>query len=1170
MLKLLTTLLGLLTNRLLLSIVGLVLICLLVWYPGRSVTISGIDPPLADDTPRLVAIIVVVFAWALYQIVKLSRARQTNAVVIEKITAAPRAPAQGEVDVLRQKFKDAATALKTARFGKAKWGRKLFYQLPWYVIIGPPGAGKTTAIRHSGLEFPLAREYGDDPLRGVGGTRNCDWWFSEEAVFLDTAGRYAIQDGKEPKDAAAFKGFLELLRKHRRWRPIDGIIVAFSLPHVMSMKEAERAAHAQQIRSRIKEFSEELKVRAPIYVVLTKCDLIEGFVEYFDGIQKGEREQVLGFTFPLAASEAVDEALAQVPAHCDALVERLSNRLVDRLARERDPQRAALIIAFPKAFESSLDALQQLLSDAFRPSRLDPPVLLRGVYFTSGTQEGTAIERIFAAISDTLGVAQRRLPAFAGSARAYFIGNLLKQVVLRETSLVGATNFFARNRVLIKRLAYGGAAAFSALLVSGWLLSYVNNGSRVAQYEAIVNDLKRENDALSVDRPDMGRVVAYLDRLRDLPGGFQSGGVGFFSSLAGLGLDQGSPLGEAAHIAYRDGLHYHLVPLILGGLEEQVRTSSDEKLYNALKVYLMFRETSRMDSELAEFWIQEDWNQRLTGQKDLASRLSTHVNALLNEPPLPPVNLDANLVRGARAELTRVSIADRAYGLLKNSEDARDLPNWSLADVMPAQDLQFFRRTNGTTMRDGIRGFFTLKGYTDFYMTNRTRYAREAVNETWVLGEPNEFGQSADLDAVSAAMDGLYLLEFVEQWKAFLPTLAVVEFRTAPETEVGLRTLSNKQGSPVAEAISKIVAETKLAPSQNGPTLGTATQSTINRLRAVIGANSKANPRDLETPLAAFGRELRPLHQLVEGEQPGINRIIDLLNELYVEFTNLAHESTPNPAANAKSAETLKLEAQRQPLPLNSWLLDVSLNASRRLAEIRKTPLAGNFNADVGAFCREFIANRYPLIANAQDVISVAEFERFFAPGGIVDSFFTKYLADIVDRSTRPWRARAIQGGAQAPISAETLRFFQRSAEIRDAYFGPGGSRLRLEFWLKGAGVAGGAQEALLRVGDKLIKVDTGRSLEAQILWPPQGGGYDVRLNFVTAREERALNPWTGDWALMRFLDAGKPTPTGTTNVYSMAFTHPQGGQSVRYELRTAAASNPIEVERNFSCPERL
>lgn len=146
---------------------------------------------------------------------------------------------------------EALALLKRAKLGGSE--RRNLYELPWYVIIGPPGSGKTTALMNSGLDFPLAAQMGAGAIRGVGGTRNCDWWFTDEAVLLDTAGRYTTQDSHAQVDKAAWLGFLDLLKTQRKRRPIDGAFIAISLSDLLLGSDAERAAHAQAIRARIQE-----------------------------------------------------------------------------------------------------------------------------------------------------------------------------------------------------------------------------------------------------------------------------------------------------------------------------------------------------------------------------------------------------------------------------------------------------------------------------------------------------------------------------------------------------------------------------------------------------------------------------------------------------------------------------------------------------------------------------------------------------------------------------------------------------------------------------------------------------------------------------------------------------------------------------------------------------
>src|SRR5205814_2528385 len=136
-------------------------------------------------------------------LLKRLRARRANAQLAAVITQPPpqHERPSAEATKLRERFEEAVGTLTAGRDGQS------LYDLPWYVFIGAPGSGKTTALVNSGLKFPLAERFGKSKVKGVGGTRNCDWWFSDEAVFLDTAGRYTTQESNEEADRSAWTGF---------------------------------------------------------------------------------------------------------------------------------------------------------------------------------------------------------------------------------------------------------------------------------------------------------------------------------------------------------------------------------------------------------------------------------------------------------------------------------------------------------------------------------------------------------------------------------------------------------------------------------------------------------------------------------------------------------------------------------------------------------------------------------------------------------------------------------------------------------------------------------------------------------------------------------------------------------------------------------------------------
>src|SRR3954451_23711900 len=217
-------------------------------------------------------------------------------------------------------------------------------------------------------------------------------------------------------------------------------------------------AHAAAIRRRLNELRDRLGVRLPVYAIFTKADLIAGFTEFFDDLDRENRRQVWGASFPLARGEA--GAVGGFAAEFHALIERLNSRLFDRLQGERSPDRRALIAGFSAQVASLGAPLAEFLQEAFGGSRLDPAPMLRGFYFTSGTQEGTPIDRLTGVLTRAFGIDQRRAPSLRPEqGRSYFLGRLVREVIFGEAMLGSERPGAARRRVLLRGGAFAAAAA---------------------------------------------------------------------------------------------------------------------------------------------------------------------------------------------------------------------------------------------------------------------------------------------------------------------------------------------------------------------------------------------------------------------------------------------------------------------------------------------------------------------------------------------------------------------------------------------------------------------------------------------------------------------------------------------------------------------------------------
>ncbi|HEX9858020.1 MAG TPA: type VI secretion protein IcmF/TssM N-terminal domain-containing protein, partial [Paracoccaceae bacterium] len=244
--RLIKGILRFLISRRLWTLIGLGLLCALIWLFGPLISV-GDAAPLASELVRVIVIGVILILWLVSLLLAQLRAAKRNQMFVTELAqpeiTAPTRPGEGNVAEINTKFQQILQSMKRSKLGN----RKFLRDMPWYVIIGPPGTGKTTALRQSGLHFPI--DLSDD-LKGVGGTRNCDWFFTETAVLVDTAGRYVQQMSDPEVDAAEWTGFLDLLRKHRGKRALNGVILALSLRELLG-PEADLRNHGREIRKRL-------------------------------------------------------------------------------------------------------------------------------------------------------------------------------------------------------------------------------------------------------------------------------------------------------------------------------------------------------------------------------------------------------------------------------------------------------------------------------------------------------------------------------------------------------------------------------------------------------------------------------------------------------------------------------------------------------------------------------------------------------------------------------------------------------------------------------------------------------------------------------------------------------------------------------------------------------
>lgn len=360
---------------------------------------------------------------------------------------------------LRQQWSRATSELKSAGVDR--------YNMSFYMLIGEPQSGKTTTLEKSGLNFPI----GMDKIKGLGGTRNLDWWFTDEAVILDTAGRLTFQE-ERTSDAEEWNEFLGLLSRYRPRCPVNGVIVTIPCTSLLDDDARTREHKAGVIRRALVEIERGLGVQFPVFVLLTKADRIGGFTEFFEPLRALEQAQLFGWSRPKERFETPFQA-AEIREAMGDMVSRLRRwrvLLLDQHGAEMAPEKRDRMVPFPEEFAAIEGALADYLEQIFPDSKLLDPLFLRGVYVTSGIQKGEPILKAAARIMGNVtgGGGDTLVKLGKGSERAYFIRDFYRKKVFAEPGLVVPTAARTRKVRLIQRLGYGAATA-AALLGTIWV-----------------------------------------------------------------------------------------------------------------------------------------------------------------------------------------------------------------------------------------------------------------------------------------------------------------------------------------------------------------------------------------------------------------------------------------------------------------------------------------------------------------------------------------------------------------------------------------------------------------------------------------------------------------------------------------------------------------------------
>jgi type VI secretion system protein ImpL len=1114
--------------------------------------------------------------WGLFGFLRARKARKANQEIAEVISA-PSA-ADEESAALSARMGEAMAALKGASGNK----RDYLYSRPWYVIIGPPGAGKTTALLNSGLRFPFS----DQSLKGVGGTRNLDFWFADEAALVDTAGRYTTQDSDASVDSQGWKSFLGLLKKHRPLHPINGVLVTMGVDELLKSSRAGIDAHAAAVRRRLAELRQTLEVSVPVYLLLTKADLLAGFVEYYDDLDVEGRRAVLGATLDLPKGKM---ELDSVVSAFDEVVAAQSARQAKRLFEEVDHHRRSLILGFPAQLASMRSRLARFVDGAFISGDQEN-CKLRGFYLTSGVQEGAPLDRILSGMAEVYDVSAG---ARQQSGRTYFLNRTLTEVVFGEAGLA-QLDPAARKREQVRTVAgISAIAATAALVCAAWAVSFFGNRgfqSQLLGSSQQVQTLARETGVDLVEvratDPDLEQSLVIMRALRNLPQGYadrEKGEPGLFKRF---GLFQSSHSEQAVE-SYRDGLRRIMLPRLLLRLEQYVRENSANALavYEPLKVYLMLGGQGPLDAKAVKAWVTSDWAGQLfpgADRQSMRAELAQHLSAMLDDPnlaaawPARKAPLDGTTIASARAAVQTLSLADRAYAILRQKAFSSGGDPWVASTVLASGDAQAF--ANGEEVLNlTVPYFYTRTGFEKSYQLGLAAVQVDLQKDMWVMGsDANTGGMQAQMGSIRPGVAALYSRDYIAAWDKVVGTLKPAAY-FSDAAALGAFT---KTPSPLKLLLLELRKNTKFDGGTEGAKKMAITAATAKFGRAAKLVPGAGGNVDAGVEISSY---FKPVHDYV-GDGKAAAPLDEFLTAMKTAGTavtsaRMAGGGMGSDAVQSQmtmSMGSVAATSAGAPPQLQGFVSSARQGGTKAQTGAAKGAISDAYSQSVLPDCQNASKEKYPFYGSSQVDASVVDVQRVFGLNGVIESFFQQRVIPLLDTSGPVWRWKSDNEIAAAldPASPEE---FSRAQQVRDLL--AGGLAIKIEAQSFGGGVS----SVEFASGGTNYKFDAATTGARPIVWSPQGGLPEASVTFFKAAKpsadaaaDKAAAPkpdvpagkiqTQGPWALFRLMDKARRENAGPQTIIA---TFGEGDVSAVFRIALPSERNPFNRGGlwGFRCP---
>ncbi len=1158
-----------------LLVLGLIVFLVLLWWLGPKWEFDG-RYPLETMTVRWLITLGVAFFSAL--IAALVTKRRLSKVEREhaKEKRDEEDPAQPVLDAQEARFNQILTELH-----KSTMVRNYLYLLPWYIVIGAEGAGKTSLINRSNQNHTQTTYSNTQKRDQVEPPYKIDCWIGNDALLIDPDGELISGKIKEGYEAyrdlpnRMWEHLVDWLDRTRSRRPLNGIVLAVDLPTLLDSKPSDRKTYALQLRGRVRELIEKLGTRLPVYIVLTKFDLLDGFDAFFRNLPRSEREQLFGFTFSLDSLKDADHWLDELSSYYDAFLKNLNDAVFDAVADAPNQQTRNDLFVFSRQMVGVRDILVNFLSEILESDRYATPALVRGLYFTSVYQQGIPRNAFIQTAA-----ASYNLPPRIEAAKAiqrsltFFSKSLFHDVIYPEAGLAGDNTRTLRNKRRIFALASVVAGLTAVLVIGGWQHYYRQNihASEVVLAESKAFMKTRISDRIDITGRNLLEPLNHIRKAISVYGQYRDK----LPLVADLGLYQGRIIGPKVEESYLNLLSTRYLPALGVGVIDKINAAepgSNDRLA-ALRIYRMIEDKANRRKKIVKNWMAKEWHQHFEGEGETQRQLMIHLDYALDfaEADLPQFK---SLVKAVQRDLRQTPLSQRvyqgikqdAYAELHNPVDLRQRvgPSFDLIYKNENENLNEKARPGGFI----IDAIFTAPGFKGYFVERNENIIDLAMIDKWVLGERAGINYSEeDKRQLADRIRSHYINDYLDTWKRTLGRLEINDFEGIEYAVKVLETLTGPT-APLQRLIETVREHAEIYPALD-------IEDPQARIEAEKKLLSDPNRREAKRIQRNFQR-LDSLLDKGDKEAPYYEELIKALGATYDYMATVQNAPDRGKAALSLARDRFKLDgadpiyaleriAAGLPEPLSAQMDKVAKESWKVLLIKALQQLEKKWDQEIYQFFEERLAGRYPFNPTARIDVALEDFEQMFGPNGKLTGFYNKYLKVFLHDNLN---ALYSEEDEDYLVRTDVLQQLEAAWAIQNGFFDNRGA-LNVNFNIEPLALSANQRRSVIDIDGQRVSYSHGPTHTRQLIWPNTlRQGAESKVTLISTRGRSKMLRYQGPWSWFRLLDRAHINGADD-NMLDIIFQ--LGDGKMRYRVHAEKSNNPLlrQLFKGFRLPRTL